>query len=90
MLGREADAQDAAQETMLRAYRAIPRFMGQSGIATWLYRIAHNTCLDMLKRPQRKREASSMEQLREAGFEPQAPGIPLKPPTKGTPRPSGC
>ncbi len=74
MLGREADAQDAAQETMLRAYRAIPRFMGQSGIATWLYRIAHNTCLDMLKRPQRKREASSMEQLREAGFEPQAPG----------------
>lgn len=74
MLGREADAQDAAQEAMLRAYRAIPRFLGQSGVATWLYRIAHNTCLDMLKKPGRKREAASMEQLREAGFEPQAPG----------------
>ena len=74
MLGQEADAQDAAQEAMVRAYRAMPRFLGQSGIATWLYRIAHNTCLDILKRPQRKRESASMEQLREAGFEPQAPG----------------
>lgn len=70
LLGQQADAQDAVQETMLRAYRAIPRFMGQSGIATWLYRIAHNTCLDMLKKPQRKRETGSMEQLRETGFEP--------------------
>lgn len=74
MLGRQADAQDAAQETMLRAYRAIPRFLGQSGVASWLYRIAHNTCLDMLKKPQRKREVSSMEQMREAGFEPRAAG----------------
>jgi RNA polymerase sigma-70 factor (ECF subfamily) len=74
LMGQQADAQDAAQETMLRAFRAMPRFIGQSGIATWLYRIAHNTCLDMLKKPQRKRESSSMEQLREAGFEPQAPG----------------
>ncbi len=74
MLGQEADAQDAAQEALLRAFRAMPRFMGQSGVATWLYRIAHNACLDMLKRPQRKRENVSVEQLREGGFEPEAAG----------------
>ncbi len=70
MLGHPADAEDAAQEAMLRAFRAMPRFMGQSGTATWLFRIAHNTCLDILKRPARRSEAASMEQLREDGFEP--------------------
>jgi len=72
MLKQPADAEDAAQETMLRAYRAIFRFTGLSSIATWLYRIAHNTCLDTLKKPQRRRENLSMEQLRNAGFEPEA------------------
>lgn len=70
MLRTPADAEDAAQEAMLRAYRAFPRFLGQSAVATWLYRIAHNTCLDMLKKPLRQREIASLEQLREAGFEP--------------------
>lgn len=74
LMKQPSDAQDAAQETLLRAFRAMPRFIGQSGIATWLYRIAHNTCLDMLRKPRRKSEAVSMEQLREGGFEPQAPG----------------
>jgi len=72
ILEKPADAEDAAQETMLRAYRAIGRFTGSSGMATWLYRIAHNTCLDMLKKPQRRRENVSMEQLRDAGVEPAA------------------
>ncbi len=73
MLGRPADAEDAAQETLLRAFRAMPRFMGQSGVSTWLFRIAHNTCLDALKRPARKAESASMERLREEeGFEPPA------------------
>ena len=73
MLKTPADAEDAAQETMLRAYRGISRFAGSSGVATWLYRIAHNTCLDMLKKPHKRRENISMEQLREAGLEPAAP-----------------
>lgn len=72
MLGRPADAEDAAQETLLRAYRAIPRFVGNHGVASWLFRIAHNTCLDVLKRPMRKAESASMEQLRQEGFEPAA------------------
>lgn len=68
MLRNPADAEDAAQETLLRAYRSMPRFAGRSGVATWLYRIAHNTCLDVLKRPASKRQGPSLEALQEEGF----------------------
>ena len=74
LLKNPEDAQDAAQEAMVRAYRAMGRFRGGSSIATWLYRIAHNACLDVLKRPRRRMEAASLEGLGEAGFEPVAPG----------------
>lgn len=70
MLGQPADAQDAAQEAMVRAYRALPRFVGRASFATWLYRIAHNTCLDILKRPARQREAASVEAMAEEGRQP--------------------
>jgi len=70
ILKRPADAEDAAQEALLRAYRAIPRFLGQSSVATWLFRIAHNTCLDMIKKPARERESVSLEDLRQVGFDP--------------------
>jgi RNA polymerase sigma-70 factor (ECF subfamily) len=40
------DANDLAQEVFLRAWRAIPRFRGESSFSTWLYRIAVNTCLN--------------------------------------------
>ncbi|MCL6581899.1 MAG: sigma-70 family RNA polymerase sigma factor [Firmicutes bacterium] len=49
MCGDREDAYDLAQEALLKAYRALPRFGGRSSFATWLYRIVANTCLDRLR-----------------------------------------
>jgi RNA polymerase sigma-70 factor (ECF subfamily) len=48
MLGSPHDAEDALQDTLLRAWRALPRFRGGSHLRTWLYRIATNVCLDAI------------------------------------------
>ena len=50
MLGSDADAQDAAQETFVRAWRGLGGFRGESAVSTWLYRIVTRRCLDMLAR----------------------------------------
>jgi RNA polymerase sigma-70 factor, ECF subfamily len=50
MLGSVHDADDALQEALVRAWRALPRFEGRSSAHSWLYRIATNTCLDVLAR----------------------------------------
>lgn len=55
MLGSVVDAEDAVQEAMLRAWKGIDRFQGQSSLKTWLHRIATNVCLDMLQTSERRR-----------------------------------
>ena len=54
MLGSLHDADDALQETLLRAWRGLPRFGGRSSLRTWFFRIATNACLDAIaRRPKR-------------------------------------
>jgi RNA polymerase sigma-70 factor, ECF subfamily len=54
MLGSVQDAEDALQETLLNAWRALPQFGGRSSLKSWLYRIATNACLKAIERRPRR------------------------------------
>ena len=54
MLASPFEAEDAVQETMLRAWRGVHRFEGRASLRSWLYRIATNVCLDMLSGRERR------------------------------------
>ena len=69
MCANREDAQDCLQEAMLRVYRAIGSFKGQSTFSTWVYRITMNTCLDELRR-KKNRQNTSLDNLVDMGWSP--------------------
>lgn len=54
MLGSLTDAEDMLQETLLAAWRGLPRFQGRSSLRSWLYRVATNTCLNAMRSTARR------------------------------------
>src|SRR5699024_8698581 len=60
MLGAGSVAEDAVQETMVRAWRALDSFEGRSSLRSWLYKIATNICVGMIRSPQRRARPMEM------------------------------
>jgi RNA polymerase sigma-70 factor, ECF subfamily len=73
MLGSLHDADDALQDTLLRAWRALPRFGGRGLLRPWLYRIATNVCLDALSRRTKRSLPIEHGRPAEPGEDPGAP-----------------
>ncbi|MBE7035215.1 MAG: sigma-70 family RNA polymerase sigma factor [Ruminococcaceae bacterium] len=70
MLGNRADAEDAAQEVFVKVFRFIKSFNGESSFSTWLYRIASNVCMDIVRKAKRRQqETMSLHQQNSEGEE---------------------
>src|SRR5204863_357472 len=80
MLGSAAEADDAVQETVLRAWRSLERFDGRASLRTWLYRITTNVCLDALA--DRSRRARPMELGPEGSADDPLNELPRTPPRR--------
>ena len=69
MCSNREDAQDCVQEAMIRVYKSMSTFKGQSSFSTWVYRITMNSCLDELRR-HKSRSAVSLDVMVENGYAP--------------------
>ncbi len=66
LMNNREDAEDCAQETMLRAYRALDSFRGEAQFSTWIYKIAVRVCMDALRK---RRPTVSLDLLSESGWD---------------------
>src|SRR3954453_15054045 len=87
MLGSGFEAEDAVQETFVRAWRNFNSFEGRASLRSWLYRIATNVCLDMRQGPQRRARPMDMGPASTAET---VLGAPLVESTWGTPIADGA
>ncbi|KAB1140295.1 sigma-70 family RNA polymerase sigma factor [Streptomyces luteolifulvus] len=82
MLGSSFEAEDAVQDTLVRAWRSYDKFEGRSSLRSWLYRIATNVCLDMLtagNRRARPMDLSDSTPLAQAALSPRPDNTWLEP-----------
>ena len=91
MLGSPFEAEDAVQETFIRAWQGIERFEGRAALRSWLYRIATNVCLDMLSSRERRARPMDLGPAREPVVEnlntlPEVTWIQPAPDGRGVPK----
>lgn len=67
LLSSPEDAADVTQEVFFKAWRALPRFQGDSTFSTWLYRLTDNAAIDLLRREKKRRGEVSLDELTAAG-----------------------
>lgn len=84
MTGNQQDAEDVVQETFLRAYRQLDRYESRASFGTWLYRIAANYALDLIR--SRKRHAGAQAAAPEPGAEAWDPLLSVPSPAPGPDR----
>jgi RNA polymerase sigma-70 factor (ECF subfamily) len=93
LLGSPFEAEDAVQESLVRAWKAVDRFEGRSSLRTWLYRITTNVCFDMLKGRERRARPMDLGPSSSADtmLPPPLPEITwLEPAPEGVMLPSGA
>ncbi|HLM63423.1 MAG TPA: RNA polymerase subunit sigma-70 [Acidimicrobiales bacterium] len=86
VLGSASEAEDAVQETLVRAWRGFHRFEGRAGVRSWLYRIATNVCVDHLRARRRRPDPVDLHSSTAAdrALEPAEPGPTWALPSTGS------
>jgi len=65
MLKNREEAEEVSQDTFIKIYKALPKFKGESKLSTWIYKVAYNTCLDRIKKNNRRYDEVAIDSFTE-------------------------